>query len=139
MMKVTLAQEEDDDFDAFLLEQIVRNDMRRQALPQGDFPLTIAISDADGKRCGGLSAETYYEWMRIKLVFVPQQLRGQGYGTRLLAMAEAEARRLHCTGIWLDTFSFQAPDFYAALGYRLFGSIADYPAQARRCFMEKRL
>lgn len=139
MIKVVLTQEEDDDFDAFLLDGIVRNDQRRQALPAEDYPLMIAISDADGKRCGGLSAETYYDWMHIKFIFVPQQLRGQGYGARLLAMAEAEARRLHCTGIWLDTFSFQAPDFYAAHGFRIFGSIADYPAQAHRCFMEKRL
>lgn len=126
-------------FDAFLLDGIVEYDQTKLDLPEEDFDLALRLLDAEGQLCGGLTSETYYGWMRIKLLFVPLALQGQGHGSRLLLMAEAEARRLACTGIWLDTFSFQAPAFYAAHGYTLFGAIDGYPEAAQRCFMQKRL
>lgn len=36
---------------------------------------------------------------------------------------EDEALRRGCTGAWLDTFSFQAPDFHRRRGYMMFGAI----------------
>jgi len=47
-------------------------------------------------------------------------MRGQGIGERLMPMAEEVAQKKHCTGIWLETFSFQAPGFYQKLGYSEF-------------------
>lgn len=136
---IVASDENDPAFDAFLLDGIVDNDGLKMDLPEEDFDLALRLYDAEGKLCGGLTAETYYGWMRIKLLFVPLALQGQGQGSRLLKMAEAEARRLACTGIWLDTFSFQAPAFYAARGYALFGVIDAYPETAQRRFMQKRL
>ena len=49
--------------------------------------------------------------------------------------AEAEAIRLGCVGVWLDTFSFQARGFYEKLGYTLFGTIDDYPPGESRFFL----
>jgi GNAT superfamily N-acetyltransferase len=138
MIKITATQQTDPEFEAFLLDGIVKNDQQHLDLPDEDFDLTLILTDAAGQRCGGVSAETYYGWMRIKLLFVPSRLRGQGIGARLLAMAEAEALRLDCVGVWLDTFSFQAPAYYQARGYVQFGCIADYPGTAQRCFMQKR-
>ena len=43
------------------------------------------------------------------------------------------------TGIWLDTFSFQARRFYEKLGYVVFGELPDYPAGHSRYFLQKRL
>jgi hypothetical protein len=42
-------------------------------------------------------------------------------------------------GIWLDTFSFQAPEFYKRLGYSEFGRIDGYPENEARLFFVKRL
>jgi GNAT superfamily N-acetyltransferase len=105
--------------------------------PDGD--LALGIADPSGAVVGGLWGRSYYHWMSVTLLFVPEALRGQGVGTRLLAMAEAEARAEGCVGIWLDTFSFQAPDFYPRHGYARFGAIADYPAPHGRHFFSKRL
>ena len=51
--------------------------------------------------------------------------------------------RAPCPGVWLhsawvDTFSFQAPGFYAKLGYREFGRL-DYPPDHQRIFLQKQL
>jgi hypothetical protein len=42
-------------------------------------------------------------------------------------------------GVWLDTFDFQAPEFYRQHGYVEFGHIDDYPPGHKRYFFQKRL
>jgi GNAT superfamily N-acetyltransferase len=108
----------------------------------GDWPdgaLALALRDADGGIDGGLWGRSYYHWLFVDLLVVPDRLRGQGIGADLLARAEAEARARGCIGVWLDTFSFQAPAFYPRHGYAMFGEITDYPAPHRRLFFSKRL
>jgi len=56
-----------------------------------------------------------------------------------MEQAETIAREAGCTGIWLDTYEFQARGFYEKLGYTLFGTLDDYPVGQRRFFMQKRL
>lgn len=88
---------------------------------------------------GGLYGKISYGWLFIELLSVPDQLRTQGTGSRLMRTAEDLARQRGCTGIWLDTFSFQAPGFYRKLGFTEFGHIADYPPGHQRHFFQKRL
>lgn len=92
-----------------------------------------------GAMIGGLYGELYYGWLHVRYLAVPPGLRGQGLGSRLLGMAEAHARERGCAGLWLDTFSFQAPAFYRRHGFLQFGEIGGYPPGHRRCFFEKRL
>ena len=88
---------------------------------------------------GGLTARIGFGWMFVELLFVPDRLRKQGVGRQLMEQAEALARERGCIGIWLDTFSFQAPGFYAKLGYAVFGEITDYPPGNSRFFLHKLL
>lgn len=104
----------------------------------GFRPLALAIEDERGHVIGGLSAATAYGWLFVELLFVPDQLRGQGLGTELLRRAEAEAAARGCHSVWLDTFEFQARGFYERLGYSCFGELKNYPAGSRY-FMTKRL
>jgi hypothetical protein len=43
------------------------------------------------------------------------------------------------TDSWLSTFSFQARPFYERLGYRLFGTLENYPERHSLFFVTKRL
>ncbi len=88
---------------------------------------------------GGLWGLSYYRWLYVELLFVPPALRGQGVGTDLIRQAEQVARERNCLGIWLDTFSFQAPGFYEKLGFHQFGTIDAYPPGHNRFFFQKRL
>jgi hypothetical protein len=55
-----------------------------------------------------------------------------------MAQAERHALDLGCHSAWLDTLSFQAPEFYPKLGYREFARL-DYPPDQQRIFLKKRL
>lgn len=110
-----------------------------QAGPEPELPLAVLIHDDDGAIVGGLWGLTYYRWLFIELLFVPETLRHLGLGKQLMQEAEAEAVRRSCHGVWLDTFTFQARPFYEKLGYKVFGHVPDYPPGHIRWFMLKRL
>jgi GNAT superfamily N-acetyltransferase len=88
---------------------------------------------------GGLIGETHWGWFYISLLFVKDELRGRGYGHRLLTLAEDEARQRGAKKAYLDTFSFQAPDFYKQHGYQIFGELQDFPPGHQRYYLTKQL
>lgn len=104
-----------------------------------DGHLGILVKDDAGQTVGGLTGRWYYGWLFVELLFLPEALRGQDIGTRVMAEAERYAVAQGMTGIWLDTFGFQARGFYEKLGYVVFGELPDYPAGHSRYFLQKRL
>lgn len=112
---------------------------RAAAGPTKLHTLAVVVKASDGKALGGLWGWSAWDWLYVQLLWLPEKLRGRGLGTELLRRAEAEARRRGCRGIWLDSFSFQAPDFYRRQGYEAFGTLDDYPKGHRRVFLKKTL
>lgn len=102
-------------------------------------PIALLVRDENGEIVGGLYAKLFYQWLFIDLLSVPEQARGQGLGSKLMQMAEELARDRKCVGLWLDTFEFQAPEFYRKHGYSEVGHIADYPPGHKHFFFQKRL
>lgn len=90
---------------------------------------------------GGLSARLAMDlkWVFVELLAVAEAGRGKGIGTKLMARMEADARLRGMHGIWLDTYSFQVPEFYKRLGFSEFGRIDGYPENGCRHFFMKRL
>jgi len=99
--------------------------------------LNYGISD-DGVLIAGVGA-TLYCWgiLYVDVVWVEKQHRQQGVGTMLMTALEAEAQKLGCSLVHLDTFDFQARQFYEKQGYTLFGTLADCPPGHERFFLKK--
>ena len=97
----------------------------------------LRLTDAAGVLAGGLIGTTAWQWLFVEAVWVDAGLRGSGAGRALMAAAEAHAQGAGCHSAWLDTF--QARGFYEALGYQVFGGLADYPPGQTRWFLRKRL
>jgi N-acetylglutamate synthase-like GNAT family acetyltransferase len=99
--------------------------------------LAFSVRNTKGDIVGGLIAEAFWDWMFVRLLWIDAKHRGTT-GRRLMEMAEAEARKRGLVGIWLDTCSFQAPDFYRKLGFRQFGRLKDQPLGHDRFWFQKR-
>lgn len=97
----------------------------------------ISARNAKGRLLGGLILESYWRESYVELLWVSAKSRGTGLGSRLLQRAEDVARRRGSRMIHLNTFSFQAPQFYEGHGYRRFGRLAGSPAgQSRHYFVK---
>jgi GNAT superfamily N-acetyltransferase len=85
--------------------------------------LAIFARDEQRRVRAGLAGNTGQGMLYVRLLWVHEDRRKQGLGRKLLAMAEAEAVKRGCHTAGIDTFSFQAPQYYPRLGYREFGRI----------------
>ncbi|CAG0980683.1 amino-acid N-acetyltransferase [Anaerolineales bacterium] len=112
----------------------------RQCAGENKFQhLCYVLRAADGEIAGGILCEVYWEWLYVDLLWIEDELRGLGYGHRLLTRAEEEARQHGAKNVYLDTFSFQAPEFYKQHGYQVFGELRDFPPGHQRYFFTKHL
>ncbi len=100
--------------------------------------LAFALTDDAGQTVGGLWGHTSYGWLYTQMLTVPEACHGQGWGRRLMAQAEDEARRRGCHHAWVDTI-FGARPFYEGLGYRVFGELPNFPTGFTRSFLMKDL
>ena len=105
--------------------------------PPNEQPLAVFVRDADGRVVGGLLGHTKWRWAYVAKLWLAPELRGQGYGRRLLAVAEAEAWARDCLGVHLDTFEYQALPFYQRHGYELFGTLEGFPPGYRQYHLRK--
>lgn len=115
-------------------------EFNRQRAPDPNFQrLDLFARDEQGRVRGGLLARTGWEWLYVEILWLDEQSRGAGAGSRLLTAAEDEARCRGCRGAFLDTFDFQALPFYQRHGYTIFGTQEDYPPGSRNHFLQKKL
>ncbi|ELY6244826.1 GNAT family N-acetyltransferase [Cronobacter universalis] len=101
--------------------------------------LIISVTDAQGNLTAGLTGRSYWGCLHVEFLWVDESLRGQGTGASLMAMAEEEGRRRGCKRIFVDTFSFQAPEFYRKQGYDIYGVAPDYREGHSRFYLSKPL
>ncbi len=101
--------------------------------------ICFVLHAPDKEIVGGVLGEIYWGWFYLDLLWVKEELRGHGHGHRLLTRVEDEARQRGAKNAYLDTFSFQAPEFYEQHGYQVFGELQDYPNGHQRYFMAKQL
>lgn len=109
-------------------------------LPDRDVvPLSISYRGESSEIKAGLLGRTLWGWLHVKLLWVDNSLRGQGVGARLMQEAEAEAQARGCKMALVDTFSFQAPEFYEKLGYQRFGVLEGFPPGHSKIYFKKEL
>jgi GNAT superfamily N-acetyltransferase len=113
------------------------NAFHSRTVPHESQRFAFLLRGADGQLAAGLVGVLSWGWLFIEAVWVDDALRGQGVGRTLMSRAETHALCQGCHAAWLDTF--QARDFYLALGYEPFGALENYPEGQTRAFLRKTL
>jgi ribosomal protein S18 acetylase RimI-like enzyme len=101
-------------------------------------PVNFFLKSPRGEWLGGLIGYVWGGWLHVNFLWVSETLRGQRHGTHLMDAAETMAKERGAFGATLETFTFQAPDFYTKRGYSEFGRIDDYPPGHAKLFLSKR-
>ncbi|MFI9045990.1 GNAT family N-acetyltransferase [Streptomyces sp. NPDC053427] len=128
----------------------VLNERLSQGLDEVNFPatgttaadqgaLSVKVVDDAQALIGGLSAWTWGGLLGIEMLWVREESRRDGWGSKLLLAAEEEARRRGCDRACVSSFTFQAPAFYQRHGYVETGRTLGIPGAAEDVHMYKKL
>ena len=119
--------------------KLIRSYNRSQREEAESEPLNLYVEDEKGNLLAGLVAETFGNWLEIKYLFVKEELREQGIGSKLLEQAESEVKNRNCRFAFVNTYQFQAPDFYKRHGYKEVFTLQNYPYTGKRFYYQKDL
>ncbi len=121
-MKLALETDENGEIMKTLLAGVKAfNNAAVQSLNSHKIVATVRDDAAQvvGGVIGGLAGDSMY----LEVVWTTSSARGKGLGSKLMQMAETEAKRLGAREVWLYTMSFQAKPFYEKLGYHQFAEL----------------
>ncbi|MRN56090.1 GNAT family N-acetyltransferase [Paenibacillus monticola] len=109
-------------------------------VPNGRYEeVNLCIKNDQKEIIAGLNSAVCWNWMEIDILWVHEDYRIQGHGKKLLEEAEKIAREKNCTFIKLNTFSFQAPEFYRKYGYKIIAIIENAPQGNKHYYLIKDL
>lgn len=122
---------------------VVRTGLERFNVEQvGEYgyeDFQLYARDGADQVVGGMFGHSGMGWLYVDYLWLDDGQRGHGLGAQLLQAAEDEARRRGCHGVFLYTYSFQAPGFYRKQGYELMGVLEDCPPGYQRHYLKKSL
>src|SRR5215467_10348570 len=104
-----------------------------------DAALLGFVAEAEDELVGAAASFTWGGICELRQVWVQETYRGKGLGKALMAEATREAKARGCVYIYLATHDFQAPGFYAQLGFETVAEIPDKPLGHTEFVMRLRL
>lgn len=100
----------------------------------------LVVKNENEEVIGGLlSSLGYFKGLEIYILWIKEGYRKNNLGSLLLTEAENRARELGGYKVMLDTFSFQAKDFYLKNGYKIIGEMKDFPKGHTKTYFYKDL
>lgn len=123
--------------EAFVKEQLGRWNIR--VTGHDDYsPAYFFLRDHENHIRGALLSYVWAKWLHVETFWLEEDIRRQGWGTKMLEEAHAIGREKGAEAAWLDTFSWQARPFYERFGYEAIFEIPDMPPGHSRIYMVKR-
>lgn len=100
-------------------------------------PISCFARTESGIVIGGAVGRRWGTCCELQQLWVEPSHRHNGIGTQLIQAFESYAQEQGCSSFFLETFSFQAPNFYGSLGYRVVYEHKLYPHSIVKFIMVK--
>jgi len=104
-----------------------------------ETPLAVYVKDESGTTIAGVSGDLWGVWLSIKYLWVSPELTKQGLGSKLIKTIEGNAINLGGKYANVETFSFQAKDFYLKNGYEIKMTFEKFPVETQLHYLTKTL
>jgi ribosomal protein S18 acetylase RimI-like enzyme len=101
------------------------------------YPANFFLRDGEHRVRGALLAYVWGKWLHVETFWIEDNLRGQGWGKKMLEAAHEIGRQKGAEAAWLNTFSWQARSLYERFGYEAVFEVADFPPGHSRIYMRK--
>jgi ribosomal protein S18 acetylase RimI-like enzyme len=99
----------------------------------------IFIKDPNENVVGGVKGSTYYGCLYVDMLWLKEELRHKGFGTRLMEEAEKIGREQKCSFAAVNTMDWEALIFYQKLGYVIEFVRDGYEKQSKMYLLRKNL
>jgi GNAT superfamily N-acetyltransferase len=129
----------DDSPEAKHVHDKLRAHIESEVGPADRRAFMVSAKDAAAELVGGVRGFSHWKWLYISHMWVAENTRSSGLGAELIARTESEAKSRNCVGLYVDTFSEKARDFYIQRGFVEFGRLDEMPLNGVRYFLKKRL
>lgn len=93
----------------------------------------------ENKLIGGAVGSVAYNWYSLELLHVLTDYREKGIASELMKAIEVYAKEYNLTGVKLETWDFQARDFYEKVGFTVYAELEDCPPGTKLYFLKKRI
>lgn len=107
--------------------------------PNDYKPFSVYLKGEDEKLIGGMTAFLSWNYLEIKYLWVDERHRGRGLAREIMQAGETAARNNKCEYALVDTFEFQALDFYLKQKFELVAELDGYLGKYKRYYLQKRL
>ena len=109
----------------------IYNDFRKieinHGVPEADTKRLNVTIDEDGEVVGFASGLTKYKWFYLSDLWIHEKYRGQGFGSKILKMLEADAKAIRIEHIYTWTTAYNSNEvFYQKQGYRQCAVFEDF-------------
>ena len=97
------------------------------------------VRDENNKIVAGVSGVSDFGCQHIDLLWVVPDLRGQGWGTKLMKLSEDFGRERKCSFATVNTMDWEALPFYQKLGFSVEFMRDGYDKGSKFYFLRKSL
>ncbi len=103
-----------------ILEDFIQHTMETVGFDgfQKDYT-SFEIREDNGDLMGVCTVRLFFGNLHIKTLIIKKKCRGKGLGTKLINHALQYAKEQGCGFAFIESMSFQAPEFYKKLGFEV--------------------
>ena len=95
------------------------------------------INDDCNNKIAGIVGRFRGNWLLLDYLWVSEKYKNKGLGSKLLQKIEELAENQGCKSVFLDTFNFQANEFYEKFGYENALILQNFPVKDQLHYMIK--